>query len=162
MDMNAFSCIDCTPELSVALGRRGEELTQELRLASALKLFELGRISSGLAATLAGMPRVEFLQQCGDYGVSIFQVTPEDLEREVAAAIALAVREKADWILLDDLAARSVAEELGLKVIGTLGILMTAHAKGILESAYESAKALQDAGFRVSKPILDMIKAKEQ
>ena len=84
--MNAFSCIDCTPELSVALGRRGEELTQELRLASALKLFELGRISSGLAARLAGMPRVKFLQQCGDYGVSIFQVTPADLEREVATA----------------------------------------------------------------------------
>lgn len=84
--MNAFTSIDCTPELSVALGRRGEELTRELRLASALKLYEMGRISSGLAATLAGMPRVKFLQQCGDYGVSIFQVTPEDLEREVTAA----------------------------------------------------------------------------
>lgn len=77
------------------------------------------------------------------------------------AAIALAVREKADWILLDDLAARLVAEELGLQVIGTLGILITAHEKGLLDSAYESAKALQDVGFHVSKPILDMIKAKE-
>jgi predicted HTH domain antitoxin len=84
--MNAFSCIDCTPELSVALGRRGEELIHELRLASALKLYELGRISSGLAATLAGVPRVKFLQICGDYGVSIFQVTPDDLEREFESA----------------------------------------------------------------------------
>jgi len=84
--MNAFSSIDCTPELSVALGRRGEELTKELRLASALKLYELGRISSGLAATLAGMPRVKFLQLCGEYGVSIFQLNPEDMEREIEVA----------------------------------------------------------------------------
>lgn len=84
--MNAFTTLDCTPELSVALGRRGEELTLELRLASALKLYELGRISSGLAATLAGMPRAKFLQVCGQYGVTIFQVTPEDLEREFETA----------------------------------------------------------------------------
>jgi predicted HTH domain antitoxin len=84
--MNAFTSIDCTPELSVALGRRGEELTRELRLASALKLYEMGRISSGLAATLAGMPRVKFLQICGDYGVSIFQVTSDDLEHEFESA----------------------------------------------------------------------------
>jgi predicted HTH domain antitoxin len=82
-NMNAFSSIDCTPELSVALGRRGEELSLELRLASALKLYELGRISSGLASALAGMPRAKFLQVCGQYGVSIFQVTPEDLDREL-------------------------------------------------------------------------------
>ena len=84
--MNAFSAIDCTPELSVALGRRGEELTLELRLASALKLYEMGRISSGLAATLSGMPRIKFLQICGDYDVSMFQVTPDDLEREFETA----------------------------------------------------------------------------
>ena len=84
--MNAFAAIDCTPELSVALGRRGEALTYELRLASALKLYELGRISSGLAANLAGVPRLKFLQICGDYGISMFQVNPDELEREFEAA----------------------------------------------------------------------------
>lgn len=84
--MNAFAAIDCAPELSVALGRRGEALTLELRLASALKLYEMGRISSGLAASLAGVPRIKFLQICGDYGVSVFQVTPDDLEREFETA----------------------------------------------------------------------------
>lgn len=87
------------------------------------------------------------------------------LRKELGAgetsAIALAVRLKADWILLDDLAARLVAEELGLQVMGTLGILMTAYAKGLLESAYESAKTLQIAGFRVSNALLETIKDKE-
>ena len=56
-------------------------------MASALKLFDLGRISSGLAARLAGMARVEFLLLCGQYDVSIFQQTEEELSSDVEAAL---------------------------------------------------------------------------
>lgn len=79
--------IDCAPELAVALGRHQSELENEVRLASALKLFELGRISSGLAARLAGMPRVQFLLTCGQYGVSIFQQSEEELLNDVETAL---------------------------------------------------------------------------
>ena len=84
--MNTMT-LDCGPELAVALGRRETELEGEVRLASALKLFELGRISSGLAARLAGMARVEFLLLCGRYGVSIFQQTEEELSSDLDAAM---------------------------------------------------------------------------
>jgi len=79
--------IDCAPELAVALGRREADLEKEVRLASALKLFELGRISSGLAARLAGMARVEFLLLCGQYGVSVFQQTEAELASDINAAL---------------------------------------------------------------------------
>jgi predicted HTH domain antitoxin len=79
--------MDCGPELAVALGRREAELEGEVRLASALKLFELGRISSGLAARLAGMSRVEFLMTCGRYGVSIFQQTEAELASDLASVL---------------------------------------------------------------------------
>lgn len=79
--------IDCGPELAVALGRRETEVEDELRLSSALKLFELGRISSGLAARLAGMARVEFILLCGQYGVSIFQQTEDELLSDLDAAL---------------------------------------------------------------------------
>jgi predicted HTH domain antitoxin len=84
--MNAIT-IDCAPELAVALGRREIEIAKEIRLSSALKLFELGRISSGLAAKLAGLSRVEFLLLCGQYNVSIFQQTPDELEDDVNATL---------------------------------------------------------------------------
>ncbi len=83
--------IDCGSELAVALGRRETELEGEVRLASALKLFDLGRISSGLAARLAGMARVEFLLLCGQYDVSIFQQTEEELSSDVEAALRVTV-----------------------------------------------------------------------
>ena len=79
--------IECGPELAVALGKRESELDLELRFASALKLFELGRISSGLAARLASMTRVEFLFSCGKYGVSVFQQNEDELTSDLNAAL---------------------------------------------------------------------------
>jgi predicted HTH domain antitoxin len=60
-----------------------EELEQHIRLMAALKMFELGKISSGKAAQLAGMSRVEFLETCGRYRVSIFNYPPEEVEEEL-------------------------------------------------------------------------------
>ena len=50
---------------------------------AALKMFELGKVSSGKAAELAGMSRVEFIETCGRYRVSAFNYTPEELEKEI-------------------------------------------------------------------------------
>jgi predicted HTH domain antitoxin len=60
-----------------------EEMEQHIRLMAALKMFELGKISSGKAAELAGMSRVEFLETCGRYRVSIFNYPPEEAKREI-------------------------------------------------------------------------------
>jgi predicted HTH domain antitoxin len=57
---------------------------QELRTLAAIKLYELGRLSSGRAAELAGMPRVEFLLTLGRYKVFPFQSELKDLEDQYA------------------------------------------------------------------------------
>lgn len=63
-----------------------EELGDELRLAAAAKLYELGRLSSGAAAGLAGVPRVIFLAKLADYGVDTFSLNEEQLQRETRLA----------------------------------------------------------------------------
>jgi predicted HTH domain antitoxin len=68
------------------LGPDPEAAAGELRVLAAMKLFELGRVSSGAAAAIAGMPRVGFLAKLGEYGVSPFQVTPADLEHDLDVA----------------------------------------------------------------------------
>jgi predicted HTH domain antitoxin len=57
---------------------------RELRMLAAVKLFEMGRLSSGRAAELAGMTRVEFLLNLNRYQVFPFAAELDDLESEHA------------------------------------------------------------------------------
>ncbi len=65
-----------------------EEMEQHIRLMAALKMFELGKVSSGKAAELAGMSRVEFFEVCGRYRVSVFNYPAEDIDEELRKDMA--------------------------------------------------------------------------
>jgi predicted HTH domain antitoxin len=58
----------------------------EIRLAASVKLYELGRLSSGAAARLAGIPRPLFLSKLADYGVDTFRLTEDELKRQTSLA----------------------------------------------------------------------------
>ncbi|MBI4023710.1 MAG: UPF0175 family protein [Verrucomicrobia bacterium] len=66
------------------------EFERNLRLMAALKMFELGKLSSGKAAELAGMSRVQFLEACAQYGVSALNYPPEEFEQELTREQAAA------------------------------------------------------------------------
>ena len=70
-------------EISKMLNRTPEEMCRDMRIYAALMLFRLGKLSSGAAALMAGIPRVMFLDLCADYDIPISQITPEELHREV-------------------------------------------------------------------------------
>ena len=69
-------------ETLMALKGDSESVAAELRLAAAVKLYELGRLSSGAAATLAGIPRTLLLTKLADYGVPTFRLTKDELRRD--------------------------------------------------------------------------------
>ena len=60
-----------------------EGFVREMRLAAAIKWYELGRISQSKAAEVAGMSRVEFFDALGRYGVSPFQYDADEVIAEV-------------------------------------------------------------------------------
>ena len=70
-------------EALLALKTGPDRLADELRLAAAIKLYELGRISSGVAAKLAGIPRVLLLTKLSEYGVTTFELGEDELKREL-------------------------------------------------------------------------------
>jgi predicted HTH domain antitoxin len=78
--------LDIPRETLLALKMTEAEAGEELRLAAAIKLFELGRLSSGAAARLAGVPRTLFLTRLADYGVNTFDLTEEQLQQETRLA----------------------------------------------------------------------------
>jgi predicted HTH domain antitoxin len=73
---------DLPDEALRALKLPADEAGKELRLAAAMKWFELERLSSGAAANLAGIPRVAFLTKLGEYGVDTFDGTEDELGRD--------------------------------------------------------------------------------
>jgi predicted HTH domain antitoxin len=55
-------------------------------VAAAVKLFELGRLSSGAAARLAGLAAPVFLARLADYGVSTFHMTEAEIREDAGRA----------------------------------------------------------------------------
>lgn len=73
-------------ELLESLELSPENFTLELRMAAAAKLYQIGRLSSGRAAELAGIPDLVFLHRLADFGVPVIDLTREELEQDLANA----------------------------------------------------------------------------
>jgi predicted HTH domain antitoxin len=78
--------IDISDETVLALKMPPGEVAGALRMAAAMKLFELRKLSSGAAAALAGVPRVAFLAKLADYAVDTFDLSEEQLAKETRLA----------------------------------------------------------------------------
>ena len=62
------------------------EFEQDMKMALASKLFELGRLSSGQAAELAGVPRVTFLKDLSRFQVNALSWDADEFEQEIKNA----------------------------------------------------------------------------
>ncbi len=74
--------LEIPDEAAMVLGAQPDGCAGQVLMAAAVKLYELGRISSGAAARLAGLPKPLFLTKLADYGVDTFGLSEGDLRAE--------------------------------------------------------------------------------
>lgn len=76
-----------------------------------------------------------------------------EVDRGEAEALALATEVQADWVLLDERAARELAATIGLQYTGILGVLARAKAGGAISEVGPHLDALRSYGFWISGPL---------
>jgi len=78
--------IEYPKSLPDALQQTPAQFEQETKMAMAVKLFEMKRLSSGLAAQLAGMDRASFLLELHHYDVAMIDLDEAALEADLRNA----------------------------------------------------------------------------
>ena len=78
--------LDIPDDSLAALKLSAAALGEELRLAAAMKLYEVGRLSAGAAAILAGVPEPAFLSKLSDYNVAAVRLSEAELSEDARRA----------------------------------------------------------------------------
>jgi predicted nucleic acid-binding protein len=84
------------------------------------------------------------------------EVLISDIGIGESESIVLALEEKPDLVLIDDLKARKFAKMYGLEIIGTMGILLKAKKKGLITEIKPLITELLSNGIRIGNRIIEM------
>ena len=128
------------------------------RLDLLKKLFTLILVPRAVAEEY-GEPLPGWIKVLDVENKQLVQVLLEYLHKGEAEAIALAIEANADAIILDDKKARSIARRLGLKIIGTIGVLVLAKKQELIGDIEAEINKLLQTSFYLSQDVI--IKALE-
>lgn len=81
----------------------------------------------------------------------------DEMDLGEAETIVLAREIKAEWVLMDEKKGRRKLAELGLRKLGTLGILLMAKKEGLLSAVRPDLEQLSQVGFSISQDVIDAV-----
>lgn len=73
-----------------------------------------------------------------------------DLDKGEAEAIALALQLKSDFLVIDEIKGRTIAENMGIRIVGLLGVLLKSKELGHLTEIKSKLDELVALGFRIN------------
>ena len=85
------------------------------------------------------------------------EVLLDELDAGEAETIVLARELSADWVLMDERKGRRKLDQLGLRKIGTLGILLKAKELGLVSVIQPDIERLRQQGFSLSQAVVDAV-----
>lgn len=79
------------------------------------------------------------------------------LDKGEKHTLDMAQKYQADWVIIDEKFGRNMAEYLGLRVTGTLGVLLKAKQQGLIPSFVDSVKAMQTQGIYYQESLIQKL-----
>ena len=94
-----------------------------------------------------------WIKVSNDYEERELRILELEVDKGEASVIALALKRPKSMLIIDERKGRNLAKRLGLKIIGTLGLIIKAKQEGIIESGKEVLEKLENHGFWLSKSL---------
>jgi len=88
------------------------------------------------------------------------QILEASVDKGEASAIALAVESSDCLLIIDDLKGRNLAEQLGIKITGTFGVIIEAKLSDIINSVKPILAKIKQTNFRLSDDLEKKILSK--
>ncbi len=136
---------DTTPLIALSSIQRLELLPQLFQRVHVVREVVEEGIAGGLIVVpdLRRLDRIEIVEST----VIVHPSVLLELDRGEKHTIDMARKLNADWVVLDEKIGRNMAEYLGLRVTGTLGVLLKAKQQGLIPSFLGSVAAMQAQGI---------------
>lgn len=107
--------------------------------------------------TVTALAAANWIRVCAAQDTLAIRLLEQELDLRESEAIVLAQERQADLILIDERVATRKARAIGLRVIGTLGVLLMAKEKGLLPHLRPWLDSLNRAGFRMSHDLYNRV-----
>lgn len=148
-----------TPLIGLAVVQRFDLLRQlfgEIHIPRAVydEAVVAGREAGGAKREVSTAPWVKVVNVSDRPAV---EALLDDLDLGEAETIVLARELDADWVLMDEKKGRRKLTQMGLKKIGTLGILLSAKQAGLLPVIRPDIERLRQQGFSLSQTVIDAV-----
>jgi len=75
--------LNISDDILLALNANEIELAHTVKVYSAMQLYRESKLSLGQAAKMAGMYKIEFMQECGRHDVPVIDYDPSELDEEM-------------------------------------------------------------------------------
>lgn len=107
-----------------------------------------------------GKPMPEFIEVKNPENKVYQKVLEKTLDSGEASALALALEEPEHLLIIDDYIGRKEAKRLQLTITGTMGILIIAKEKGLINSVSEFVTEIRKTNFRLNESLIEEVKKK--
>jgi uncharacterized protein len=150
---------DTTPLIGLASIQRFDLLRQlfgELYIAHAVydEAVAAGHEAGGAKVEVS---TAAWIKTIGVQDRVAVDVLLDELDLGEAETIVLAREMNADWVLMDERKGRRKLGQLGLKKIGTVGILLKAKQVGLVPALRPELERLRQQGFSLSQAVVDSV-----